>query len=144
MKAFKKKSSCSLMTVFYGLILNFAFILSVFLVPPIRDLFKGSLLFLAPFISFSLLGLLLALLVKKQKLEKTLRKYLLLTGVSAAGVFPCMLIHNFIYGVSIYFFGVDFEDPISFLLALLILPAIFIFSVARSILLLRKKQTKQI
>ena len=144
MKTLKNTVSFSPPTVFYTLVLNFLLIFGIFFIPLIHNVFAGSILFLSPFISFSILGLLLVVLVKKQKLEKDLRKYLLLTGVSAAGVFPSMLAHNLIYGVSVYFTGKEFEDPISFLLGILVLPLIFIFSAIKSALLLRKKQTKQI
>lgn len=126
----------------YFLTLNFLLILGVFFVPAIQNVFIGPLLFLSPFISLSIVGLLLTISVKRSRLRRVERKYLLLTGISAAGIFPCTVLHNLIYGLGIFLFNKGFEEPIFFLLGVLVLPIIFIFSAIKSILLLRK--TKQV
>ena len=77
----------SLIITFWTLIIVFCFILSEFFVPIISEFLKGSLLFLAPFIVFSLLGVLLVFLTFKQDIQGKIRKYLLLTGVSAISFF---------------------------------------------------------
>jgi len=91
----------SLTITFWALVGFFLFILSEFFIPVVRDLFKGSELFLLPFIIFSLLGIVLIFLTLKRKIKGTLRKLLLLTGASAAGFFIFVFLHNAFYALGI-------------------------------------------
>lgn len=132
-------------TIFYSLVIAFLFILSQFFVPVIRDLFKGSLLFLLPFVVFSLLGVALMVATVKKKIKGKLKKFLLLTGASATGILLSILLHNFVYGIFAYFFGPDFwdkiglgDEPIFFFLTIIVCPAAFLIGVMGSALLLIK------
>ncbi|MFC1630300.1 hypothetical protein ACFL06_02080 [Patescibacteria group bacterium] len=138
-----KKSS--IFTTFWMLVVFFLFILVEMFVPLVRDLFRGSLLFLWPFVIFSFLGVLLIYLTIKEKVERPLRKFLLLTGFSAAGVFIFSLLHNLVYGLGVYFFGENFwvnigmpDEPLFFILAIIVSPIGFLIGVVGSIALLRK------
>ena len=86
---------------FWLLLGIFVFVLGQLFVPSIRNLFEGSLLFLLPFIIFSLCGAILILLTLKKKVEGNLKKFLLLTGISASGIFVGILLHNFFYALGI-------------------------------------------
>ena len=62
----------------------------------------------------------------KEKVEGTLKKFLLLTGASAAGFLLFILLHNAIYGLFIYFFGAEFwnggDEPFFFIMAVIVCP----------------------
>ncbi|XOB42585.1 MAG: hypothetical protein ACKKMP_00820 [Candidatus Nealsonbacteria bacterium] len=91
----------SLTITFWALVGFFLFILSEFFIPVIRNLFKGSELFLLPFIIFSFLGVVLIFLTLKKRIKGVLRKFLLLTGASAVGFFIFVFLHNAFYALSI-------------------------------------------
>ena len=98
--------------IFWALVGIFVVIVCLFLIPPFRDLLRGSLLFLSPFAIFFLLGIALIVLTLKEKVGGMPKKFLLLTGASSTGVFVSILLHNTVYGLFIYFLGDDFWDRI--------------------------------
>ena len=95
---------------------------------------------------FFLLGLTLLILTIKVELDKPLKKYLILTGASAVGIFISMLLHNLVYGLFAQFFGEDFwqrtgleDEPFFFLLAVLICPIAYLAGTIGSIVLLKRR-----
>jgi len=88
-------------TIFYALIGVFIVIICMFFVPPVTEFVQGPFLFLSPFIIFSLLGAFLIFLTVKSKIKGKHRKLLLLTGVSAAGFFVSIVLHNLLYALAI-------------------------------------------
>ena len=102
--------------VFWALVGIFLLILSQILVPAVRDLFRGSLLFLVPFAVFFLLGAALIFLTLKKKVKGKLKKFLILAGASATGFFISVLLHNLILG----------DEPVFFLLAIIVCPIGFL------------------
>jgi hypothetical protein len=126
--------------IFWASVLNFVFIVCLFFVPLVRELFRSSAAFFIPFITLFLLGSTLAVLAHKSKVRTSLRRYLLLTGISAAGILAGIILHNIIYGLFIYFFGADFwdrtgfgDEPLFFLIALVACPIGFLIGAAGSI-----------
>ena len=91
----------SLITTFWVLMGMFIVILCQFFVPVFSELFRGSLFFLSPILLFSLLGGLLIFLTRKEKVEGKLKKFLILTGASAAGFFIFVLLHNLFYAFGV-------------------------------------------
>ncbi|MFC1702993.1 hypothetical protein ACFLZO_00835, partial [Patescibacteria group bacterium] len=112
----------------------------------VRDSFRGSNMFLVPFAIFFVLGAFLSVSAYRDKKSRT-RMYLLLTGLSAVGIFVSMILHNVIYGLSIVLFGDGFwdrigmgDEPVFFFLAILVFPLAFIIGVGGSTIgLLRRK-----
>jgi len=92
-------------TIFWSLIGIFILIISVFFIPAVRELFRGSPLFLLPFIIFSLLGAILIFLTLKGKVEGVLKKFLMLTGVSSTGFFVSIFLHNGSASLDCYIYG---------------------------------------
>lgn len=136
-----------ILATFYALIGVFVAILSMFFVPAVRELIKGSLLFLLPFIIFSLLGAVLIFLTIKGKVKGKLKKFLILTGASAAGFFVSTLLHNLLYALAVitshivmlkYFF--EFLHAAFFIIAIFVCPPGFLIGVIGSTLLLIKKR----
>ena len=128
---------------FYGLVAIFA-VLVTWLVGGLwrvaRPLFP---LIAALAIAFGLLGLLVVVLTARLG-ERRLRKvFFLLAGASAAGIPIFAVLHNLVYGLFIVWFGKGFweshgmaDEPVFFILAILICPALFVISSAASIVLM--------
>jgi len=76
-----------------------------------------------------------------------LKKFLILTGASVAGFFVSVVLHNFIYGLFIHFFGKDFwnrigsggDEPVFFILAIIVCPIGFLIGAIGSTVLFAKK-----
>ncbi len=88
-------------TTFWALVGVFLVIASEFLIPAFRELLRGSLLFLLPFIVFFLLGIVLIFLTVKGQVEGLVKKFLIVTGVSSTGFFVFVFLHNAFYGLAI-------------------------------------------
>jgi len=139
----------SLIITFRALIIVFIFILSEFFVPIISEFFKGSLLFLLPFVVFSLLGILLVFLTLKQNIQGKPRKYLLLTGIPAISFFIFIFLHNIFYAlaeissnVTILKYLMKFLEGIFFIIAILVCPLIFLIGAMGSIIIFIKIRKK--
>ena len=146
----KTDEHSSVFTVFWILLGTFVFILGMFFVPAIRDLFRGSILFLLPLILFSLLGAVLIILTIRKKVVGRLKKFLIVTGASATGCFISIFLHNMIYGLFIYCFGEDFwtnigfgDEPFFFIITIFVCPVAFLIGTVGTIYCLLKKKEDQ-
>jgi len=136
----------SLISIFWALVGVFLLIVSEFFIPAVRELFRGSLLFLLPFIIFSLLGIALIFLTIKEKVEGKLKKFLILTGVSAAGIFIFIFLHNAFYALGIITsriaalsYLMEVFHVFSFIVAIFVSPLVFLVGMVGSIVLFIKK-----
>jgi len=132
--------------LFWAMIAVFVVVVCFFLIEPFRDLIEGSELFLSPFIILFLLGIALLVFTLREKVEGLLRVFFLLTAASAVGVFVFVLLHNAVYGLFIYFFGADFwnggDEPVFFILAVIVCPLGFLTGAVGSIVLRIKNATQ--
>lgn len=135
---------------FYALIGVFIVIICIFFVPPVTEFVQGPLLFLSPFIIFSLLGATLIFLTVKSKIKGKHRKLLILTGVSAAGFFVGIVLHNFLYALAIitshiiilkYIF--EFLHAVFFILAVVVCPLGYLIGTVGYITLFAKKRKRK-
>ena len=126
-------------SIFLALVGVFIVILGVFFIPVFRDIFRGSLWFLSPFVVFFLLGGALIFFTVKEKVAGMPKKFLLLTGASAVGFLLFILLHNAVYGLFIHFFGAEFwnggDEPVFFILAVIVCPLGFLVGATGSIVL---------
>ncbi|GAG58846.1 unnamed protein product, partial [marine sediment metagenome] len=83
----------------------------------------------------------------RQRLEKLFKRFLILTGASALGIFVSFVLHNAIYAIFIYFFGEGFwerigigDEPFFFVLAVIICPIAFLVGIVGSIVLFVKRR----
>jgi len=143
----RNKSDPLLLVVFWALFGVFLFIVSQFLIPSVRDLLKGSELFLVLFAVFFLLGLALISLTVKGKVEGKLKKILILTGLSATGFFVSIFLHNAFYAlgtVTSRIIGLNYlVETLSiafFIMAILICPLGFLVGLIGSLILLAKNR----
>jgi len=86
------------------------------------------------------LGVTLLVLAARAKMKKILKAFLLLTGASAAGMPLFVVLHNVVYGLFIYFFGEGFwngigDEPVFFILAVMVCPIAFLVGAIGSIVL---------
>ena len=132
--------------VFYVLIVLFAMVVASL----------GGRLLNVPFavtavlaVVFGLLGIVLAVLSARLPGSRIQKTFLILTGASAAGMPIFAVLHNLVYALLIVLFGEGFwegrtgggDEPIFFILAVLVCPALFLIGTVCSIVLLVKGRT---
>ena len=144
-----------------------AFILvftSIFVMnPPIRtllnDLYPDETVARAVSIFFPLSGLLffalgLALLIltvrARARLDRPLKRFLLLTSSSAVGVFVSILLHGVVFGLLILLFGEDFwsrtgleDEPFFFIMGLFVCPIAYLVGTMGSIVIMFRRKQQQ-
>ena len=142
-------------SIFWALVGIFVVIASIFFIAAFIPAFRGAIFLWFITISgavFTLLGVALIFLTVKEKVGGTLKKFLILTGASSAGVFVSVSLHNVIYGLFILWFGVGFwdrigvgDEPFFFIMATLVCPIGFLVGAVGSIVLAIKRfrRTKQ-
>ena len=135
--------------------------LSIFVMnPPVRtllnDLYPDETVAAVVSIFFPLSGLLflalgLALLIltirARARLDRPLKRFLLLTSSSAVGVFVSLLLHGVVFGLLILLFGEDFwsrtgleDEPFFFIMGLLVCPVAYLVGTIGSIVLMFRKK----
>jgi len=136
-----------ILVIFWSLIGVFIFMIGQFFILPIRDLFKGSELFLVPFIVFCLLGIVLIFLTIREKIKGLLKAFLLLTGISASGFFVSVFFHNVFYALSIIVsqiivlrYLMEALHVLFFIIAIFACPLGFMVGLVGSIVMLVKKE----
>jgi len=152
--------------LFWALLGAFILIfLSIFVMnPPIRtilnDLYPEETVAAAVSMFFPLSGLLflalgLTLLVltirARARLDRLLKRFLLLTSSSAVGVFVSLLLHGVVFGLLILVFGEDFwtrtgleDEPFFFILGLMVCPLAYLVGTIGSIVLMFRKKKYQV
>jgi len=137
----------SIILTFWALIGFFVLIVSQLFIPVVRELFRGSLIFLLPFIIFSLLGITLIFLTFKQKIRGSLKKFLILTGISATGFFVFVFLHNIFYGLgaitnqlSILKFFLEILQVVFFIIAIFVCPVGFLIGFIGTMIVFIKKK----
>lgn len=100
---------------------------------------------------FLALGIALLILTvrARQVLHRPLKRFLLVTGSSAAAVPVSILLHNLVYGLFILIFGQDFwsrtgleDEPLFFTTAVIVCPLAYVVGTIGSIILMFSKKTK--
>jgi hypothetical protein len=148
--------------LFWALIGAFILVfVSIFVMnPPIRtilnDLYPDETVAAVVSIFFPLSGLLffalgLTLLVltvrARARLDRLLKRFLLLTSSSAVGVFASILLHGVVYGLIILIFGEDFwsrtgleDEPFFFIMGLFVCPVAYLIGTIGSIVLIFRRK----
>jgi hypothetical protein len=93
---------------------------------------------------FSCLGVALLVVTIKKQEPGRLKKFLLVSGASAAGLVVFAVLHNLITGLLInYFhFAEDFDEPVFFILASIVCPLGFLVGAVGTIILGVKNSPK--
>jgi len=136
---------------FWALVGIFILIATYFAVPTPVSIKKALFPFAAVLaLVFFILGVALVFLTLKLKVERKLKKFLILTGASAAGFLLSVILHNALYGLFIYWFGSDFwdrigvkDEPFFFIMAVFVCPIGFLVgAVGSATLFIKKKETR--
>lgn len=132
--------------IFWALVGVSAVIAIGLFIPAIRELIRGILFITISGVLLFSLGVALIFLTVKEKVAGRLKKFLILTGASSAGLVVSILLHNAIYGLFIHWFGPDFweriglpDEPFFFIIAVFICPAAFLVGAVGSIVLAAKR-----
>ena len=141
----------SIILTFWALIGTFLLIVSQFFIPVVQELISGSIVFLLPFVIFSVLGIVLIFLILKQKIDGTLKRFLILTGASATGFFVFVFLHNMFYAlgvvtnqIPILSFIMEVFHAAFFIIAIFICPLTFVIGTIGSIIVFINKKKENI
>jgi amino acid transporter len=95
---------------------------------------------------FCCLGVALLVLTIKKQEPGLLKKLLLLSGASAAGLFVFVLLHNGLTAllISAFHFAEDFDEPVFFILATIVCPLGFLVGAIGTIVLTIKNRPKSV
>jgi hypothetical protein len=134
--------------IFYAL-LGIFIILAGYIIFPIPISIKHAVFPLIAILAilFSLSGVTLIFTTLKLNIKGKLKKYLILTGASAAGIPISAILHNLVYGLFIYFFGINFwdkigtkDEPVFFFSAIIVFPVLFLIGITASIVMFDKEK----
>ncbi|MBU1110173.1 hypothetical protein KKB83_00960 [Patescibacteria group bacterium] len=133
-------------TNFCALITAFVFIVATMLIPSLRRI-AGFPTVIVAAIAFFILGVTLAITALKKIAEGKLRKFLILTGSSAAGFLVSVLLHNFLYGLAVVtenipllHYSAETLSIIFFFVSIILCPLGFLVGVVGSIILLAQQK----
>lgn len=134
---------------FWALAAIFIVVVLFLFIPAERNILRTKPVLLALGISLLVLGGAIIYLTIKEKLTGLQMVFMLLTGASAAGITVCVLLHNAIYGLFIYWFGAGFwnglglpDEPVFFFLGLIFFPIALLVGITGTVVLVIKKQRK--
>ena len=141
----------SIILTFWALIGAFLLIVSQFFIPVVKELISGSIVFLLPFVIFSVFGIVLMFLTLKQKIDGILKKFLILTGASATGFFVFVFLHNMFYAlgvvtnqIPILSFIMGVFHVVCFIIAIFVCPLGFVIGAIGTIVAFTKKKESSI
>jgi hypothetical protein len=136
----------TLTIIFYLLVVIFVLAISIIFIPAFRGFLSGTFMIISGVI-LVILGSVLIGLTLVQKVEGKLKKFLILTGASAAGFFVFVLLHNIFYAleqitshIAILSYLMKAFEVIFFLIAIFACPIGFIIGVIGTIIMFKKKR----
>lgn len=135
-----------LTVIFYALIGVFVSAISIIFIPVFKGFVSGTFMIISGVI-LVILGSILIGLTLVQKVEGKLKKFLMLTGVSATGFFIFALLHNIFYAleqitgrIAILSYPMKAFEVIFFLIAIFACPIGFLIGVIGTIIMFNKKR----
>ena len=136
----------TLTIIFYLLVAVFVLAISIIFIPAFRGIVSGTFMIISGVILVTLGSVLIGLTLV-QKVEGKHKKYLILTGASAAGFFVFALLHNIFYAleqvtghVTILSYLMKTLEVIFFLIAIFACPIGFLIGVIGTIIMFNKKR----
>jgi hypothetical protein len=128
-------------SVFWALLVVFVIVVSMLFIPPVNELLvdmenpttMGYVFFLSAGVVIIGLGVTLIVLTVKTKVRGMLKKFLLLTEASFMGLFVFGILHNVISAL------LNTEEPVFFILAIIVCPIGFLVGAIGSIVLTIKR-----
>ncbi len=136
----------TLTIIFYLLVAVFVLAISIIFIPVFRGFISGTFMIISGVI-LVILGSVLIGLTLVQKVEGKFKKFLILTGASAAGFFIFVLLHNIFYALEqitshivILSYLMKAFEVIFFLIAIFACPIGFLIGVIGTIVMFKKKR----
>ena len=136
----------TLTIIFYLLVVVFVLAVSIIFIPAFRGFISGTFMIISGVV-LVILGSILIGLTLVQKVEGKLKKFLILTGASAAGFFVFALLHNIFYAlaqvtghIAILSYLMKAFEVIFFLTAIFACPIGFLIGVIGTIIISNKKR----
>ena len=136
----------TLTIIFYLLVAVFVLAISIIFIPAFRGFISGTFMIISGAI-LVILGSVLIGLTLVQKVEGKLKKFLILTGASAAGFFVFVLLHNIFYAleqiashIAILSYLMKAFEVIFFLVAIFACPIGFLIGVIGTLIMFNKKR----
>ena len=131
---------------FYLLVAVFILAVSIIFIPAFRGIVSGTFMIISSAILLLFSSVLIGLTLV-QKVEGKLKKFLILTGASAAGFFVFVLLHNIFYAleqitnhITILSYLMKAFEVIFFLIAIFACPIGFVIGVIGTIVMFNKKR----
>lgn len=129
MKMPKNHPSAAIIGLFFLLVVAFFGAIAVITAPPLQRAMRYSFIVLGAALLFG--GLALAITSYRDKSAGRARKFLLLMGVSSAGIVVFSILHNLVYALFVVLFGENFwgasgDEPAFFILSIIACPLGFI------------------
>ena len=135
-----------LRVTFYLLVAVFILAVSIIFIPTFRGIVSGTFMIISSAILLLFSSVLIGLTLV-QKVEGKLKKFLILTGASAAGFFVFVLLHNIFYAleqvtshVTILCYLMKALEVVFFLIAIFACPIGFVIGVIGTIVMFSKKR----
>lgn len=139
----KRTKYDKLRTVFYALVVTFLLVVGFIFFPDVGGGVGRFAMIL--WVVYSVLGGVLVYLTRKSKFKGALKKYLLLTGISASGFLVSVILHNFFYAIviitkqaTIVYYLAGFLGATFFLLGVIVSPIGFLVGVIGTFVKLKK------
>ena len=136
----------TLTIIFYLLVAVFVLAISIIFIPAFRGFVSGTFMIISGVILVTLGSVLIGLTLV-QKVEGKHKKYLILTGASAAGFFVFALLHNIFYAleqvtghITILSYLMKAFEVIFFLIAIFACPIGFLVGAIGTIVMFYKKR----
>jgi len=133
-----------LKVIFWALVVVFVLIVGYIMIP-IFSRYIGFYFIIVSGIIFFLLGIALIFLSIREKIDRLLKKFLIITGASAIGIPIGVILHNLFYALFIKLFGTNFwdrigvgDEPFFFILSTIICPIAFLVGTIGSMMLYYK------
>ena len=103
--------------------------------------------FFLPFIAFfCILGIVLIVLTVRKMVTGKDRIFLLLAATAAVGLPVFILLHNLVTAlfINLFSFRADFDEPVFFILAVIVCPLAFLVGAIGSLALMFKKKSREL
>lgn len=140
----KNKIYTSTLVVFWILFTSSILILLNIYIMNSIDLFNRFLFYSSAFL-LPCLGIALIILAVKANFTKISKAFFILTGASAIGIVAGSVLHNLVYALFIKLLGEGFwagmgDEPVFFILAVIVCPVALLVGIIGSIVLIVKKR----
>jgi len=134
----------STVVIFWLTFAFFVLALSNILIMNMVDLFNRYLFFASGAV-LPFLGIALIVLAAKAKITRMSKAFFILTGASAVGMVISSVLHNLVYALFIKLFGEGFwsgmgDEPVFFVLSVIVCPVALLTGIIGGIVLIAKKK----